>query len=184
MSVGKLSIVCSVETSHFSLSSIDPYLLENFRRNIDLCGPILKVRERGRTLQSQSSDFRSTEVHKDVVCLVHQSAKEFLLSSILLESIPKLSIRPPKETGPRLAITCLSYLAFDDFAKFNRQSHSGYRRNLRFFIKSLLHENHFLDIAAKSWVHFEQEDQCNPDIWVSFHRLAQSGDNLILAFDI
>lgn len=95
---GRTSIVCSVETSQFSLSSIDPYLLKNFHRNIDLCGPILKVRARSRILQSESSDFRSTKVRKDEVFLVQQTAKEFLLSSILLESIPKLSIRQPKET--------------------------------------------------------------------------------------
>lgn len=151
MRVVELAIACSIKSSHRSASSIENVLITGFKQAIALCGPILKIQG-------------------GIVYLVHQSAKEFLLDPVLHSSLPDFSISP-KQANHELAITCLTYLSFDEFSPgltdVNISHYSRYR---------------FLSFAAICWPQFVRNaDENHPMIWQSFYRLAQSKERLGLA---
>jgi hypothetical protein len=201
MSVTELAIACSVEDSYTSLSSLPPYVLENFQKDIKLCGPILKTRStpntRKRLLSVTCHDSAEERESQDLahshemdantiteVQLVHQSAKEFILEasisavSLFQSDPPGLMLHTPDEARRHLAITCLNYVAFVEFQTGKLRTNAATANTSSFELKvcanvRLARATGFLDFAAQSWIHLCQERDLV--VWETFNRLAQLG---------
>lgn len=160
LSVAELAIACSVNASHMSEASIGSALLTGFEHDIALCGLILKVQE-------------------GIVHLVHQSAKEFLLTQGLCDSAEAFRTSPVK-ANLELAVTCLTYLSFDEFADHPFRIQSSDIKTHSFLLK-----HQFLYFAAIFWHQFARDtDENHPLLWQAFSRLAKSKRGLSFAFRI
>ncbi|KAI5787788.1 hypothetical protein FPQ18DRAFT_262731, partial [Pyronema domesticum] len=99
MHIDELAWACTVNDSHRSASSVDISVINGFSQSIGLRGPILKLDNGG------------------IVKLVHQSAKDYLqqqnVSSLASPIIPL----PLHSCHYHFALTCLTYLAFEEFAQ-------------------------------------------------------------------
>ncbi|KAI5793611.1 hypothetical protein FPQ18DRAFT_171772 [Pyronema domesticum] len=99
MSVEELAWAYTINNDHKSRSSVDAALIRDFHFNIKLCEPILKLGDDG------------------TIRLVHQSAKEFLAQNdAYCSADTSLKFRSPMESAYCMAITCLTYLSFEDFS--------------------------------------------------------------------
>jgi len=188
MSITELAITCLVKESHRTLSSIPSHVIENFENDIKLCGPILKVRKspnlRKRLLSvtcgNHTEDIENTVAE---VQLVHQSAKEFLLEASesgksLFQSSKLPELYTPAEARRHLAVTCLSYVSFDDFEAGQLQSKAPIGNTSSFELtintdKSLAVASRLLDFTAQSWVQLCNDGDSK--VWATFNRLAKSG---------
>jgi ankyrin repeat protein len=136
--------------------------------------------------------------------------KEFLLSPVF--HVPRLNfIASQDQACVELAVTCLTYLAFDDFASGPISDDLTYTNfddsecglspdlaphdflsprvskfNVSKRLKSpTLHDYPFLEFAAISWPIFVRStDESNIDIWKAFYKLALLNKQLNLAFQI
>ncbi|KAI5793532.1 hypothetical protein FPQ18DRAFT_170759 [Pyronema domesticum] len=82
-----------------SASLVDNSLIKAFPWNIRLCGPILKLDDGG------------------MVKLVHQSAKDYLQQHNVSSSASPIVLPSPLHSYHYFALTCLNYLAFEEFAQ-------------------------------------------------------------------
>ena len=191
MELEELAIACSIPSDH-DIRAIDKTLTQGLRHHVRLCGPILKIQ----------GDI-------PVVSLVHQSAKEFLMSSdwILSQSLPTFCITP-RDAYRELAIICLQYLSFDEFERgpVDLELHLGPRgwsgqravdctqgtrvnhRQISDVLCDLdktFRHHPFLKFAATYWPCFvRQIDDSDPGILKAFCRLASATRRLHLAFQI
>lgn len=168
MSVTGLAIACAVKSTDESESSIDHSLVDGFAHDIALCGPILKVQ-------------------LGVVYLVHQSAKDFLLNPSLRDSLGDFSVRPER-ANCELAITCLTYLSFDDLRGPEHylycRSQSPYDPGETIAMLEDGRRNDFHLFAARWWPVFVRESgERHPDVYPTFCRLAKFNDRFSDAFE-
>ena len=138
-----------------------------FKEDINLCGPMIKLQG-------------------DVVYLVHQSVKDFMLH--LSQSDTHLDFAMnPKEVNTKLAITCLTYLSSDAFGD-GPLSNLGddFKPHTNNYLQHpKMQQNSFLHFAARYWPHFvRQGDEKHEALWNSFQRLAQLEPQLNLAFQV
>ncbi|KAL0632587.1 hypothetical protein Q9L58_008518 [Maublancomyces gigas] len=167
MTVTELAIACSVKITHTAESSIERSLIAGFEHNIALCGPILKVQD-------------------GVVYLVHQSAKDFLLHLGVGDCLEHFRIIPAL-VCLELAITCLTYLSFNDWdvlPEYHMADPITSFNNLERISQLPSGRKHdFHRFAAKSRPQFvRQTNEGDPNLWGAFCRLSESGKRLQLAF--
>jgi len=186
MSVMELAITCSVKEPHTSLSSIPSHVIEYFDKNIKLCGPILKIRMSLNTRKRMLSVACGDRVkdHANTIAevqLVHQSAKEFLLdASISGKSLfqSKLLLYTPKQAKHNLAVTCLTYISFEDFDAGQLRSKAASGNTFSFELTIRTDDNlaaaaSLLDFTAQTWVQLCREG--GHSVLTTFNRLAKSG---------
>lgn len=168
MALTELAVACAIKSTDQAESSIDRSVIAGFEHDIALCGPILKVQH-------------------GMVYLVHQSVKDFLLDPGLHESIGDFNVIPERASH-ELAITCLTYLSFDNFEPESPDIYFYTPESLFEHIGSVSmltvgRKQNFHAYAAVLWPQFiHQTDEGDPDICTSFCRLAKSSGRLNLAF--
>ncbi|KAF8253372.1 hypothetical protein K440DRAFT_679363 [Wilcoxina mikolae CBS 423.85] len=182
LTLQELTIAIAVQPDDESMSLIRDEMETNIQSALQsLFGPLLRI-----------------EAGDNTVHLIHQSAKDFLSSTSLKEgnsqggnfsrdgSLSDFYVCPT-ESNLQLAVSCLTYLSFNEF-KDGPLKLTDFQCYVNGFDKTfeyLFRSHPFLKYAAIYWPqHVRQTDQENLDLWRSFWRLAQFTSRMELAHQI
>ncbi|KAF8533302.1 hypothetical protein BDD12DRAFT_984533 [Trichophaea hybrida] len=169
LTLQELTIAIAVLPKHTCMSSIQDDMHTDLKRALRLIfGPMLRIED------------------NDTVHLVHQSAKDFLLTDgeVFSHSVPAL-VSSSVESNRQLAASCLAYLSLNECE--NEPAIFEYRWDIfnKKDIEILLHTLPFLDYAATHWpAHARQADRSDGygDLFIAFQKLTQSRQKPILAY--
>jgi ankyrin repeat protein len=167
LTLQELTIAIAIRPEDTSMSSLEGEMELDLSKVLRLLfGPMINIRGDG--------------VH-----LVHQSAKDFLRHAQFAEGSSHhsgfLSCLRATESNLQLAVSCLTYLSFDEFEEgpVNASYGWGYLRTRR-------QEGQFLGYAATNWsehmTQISQEMQENDDLRTAFSRVAASSRKSYLTF--
>lgn len=162
LNISELAIAINILPSDTRSSPSENESLWSFEKDIALCGPIVKVQD-------------------GTVYLIHQSAKEFLTGSNVIPSPALSDFRISSlEANCQLAISCLTYLAFDEFEE---DPLSEDQPNFRKDVNRRSNNFPFWGYAGHYWLqHIEHADQDNQDLWNAFQRLSLSDTKISQAW--
>lgn len=152
------------------LLAIEPLSLEELgiACEIDYVDELKQVRKAG-VMQSIEADIKLSgpilKIHRGRVYLVHQSAKDFLISEQVqpgIENYGKEYLINEAESHSKLAATCLKYLSFDEFRTGPLPISDNVVRNQSRLFKAHLRKHMFLKYSAKYWAdHFRFSQDCS-----------------------
>ena len=173
LTLQELTIAIAIEPEHTSMSSMQDDMHIDLRQDLRLIfGPILRIED------------------DNTIHLIHQSAKDFLIgTNISTEGGLSLlaSVTSSENSNAQLAVSCLTYLSFDECEDGPVSGESIWAKNVRQNIDIRRRKLPFLDYAATHWPeHARQADESDKHdvLCQTFLKLAHCRQKINLAYQI